>query len=97
MTHGRHRNLLVSADVRPELTALTDAQKQQVLDQARRQGKACADCGAHDFVVGDALYLGFLFLSAAQDAYMVALSCLNPACTAPRTGITLHEAEFLTG
>ena len=52
-------------------------------------------CGWTDFEVGDSLYLGFLFLSEDHDNHMVALTCKNPDCGAPRTGIRLHEADFI--
>jgi hypothetical protein len=81
---------------RPELTVLTDEQKHRVLEQVGRRHGSCRACGGDDFDVGDALYLGFLFLSEDSDAYMVALSCTNPTCPAPRTGVRLPEAEFLS-
>lgn len=74
---------------------LDDSQKRKVLERAREQGFTCSSCGSGDFEVGEVLYLGFLFLSEDRDNYMVALTCKNPACEAPRTGIRLHEAEFL--
>jgi len=39
--------------------------------------------------------MGFLFLDEEHGAYMVALTCENPGCEAPRTGIRLHRSEFL--
>jgi hypothetical protein len=80
--------------IRPELTVLTDEQKHRVLRQVRRRQGSCRHCGGEKFLVGDALYLGFLFLSEDTDAYMVALTCTNPACSAPHTGIRLPESEF---
>ena len=53
-------------------------------------------CGAKDFGVGDALYLGFLFLDEDHYAYMVALTCRNPGCAKPRTEIVLPEKDFLS-
>ena len=41
--------------------------------------------------MGDALFLGFLFLSEERDEYMVALTCTNPDCRTPMTGIRLRE------
>lgn len=82
--------------IRPELTVLTDEQKHRVLEQVSRRRGSCRACGGEAFNVGDALYLGFLFLSEDPDAYMVALSCTNPACSAPHTGIRLPESEFLS-
>lgn len=79
---------------RPELTVLTDEQKHRVLRQVRRRRGSCRHCGGEEFLVGDALYLGFLFLSEDTDAYMVALSCTNSTCSAPRTGIRLSESEL---
>lgn len=80
--------------IRPELTGLTDEQKDRVLRQVRRRRGSCRHCGGEEFLIGDALYLGFLFLSERTDAYMVALTCTNPACSAPHTGVRLSESEF---
>ncbi|MBV8541594.1 MAG: hypothetical protein JO063_13305 [Pseudonocardiales bacterium] len=80
--------------MRPELTALTDEQKHRVLRQVRRRHGSCRHCGGAEFLVGEALYLGFLFLSEDTDAYMVALTCTSPRCFAPRTGIRLSESEL---
>lgn len=79
---------------RPELESLTDAEKQRVLRWARARRVRCEGCGGRRFVVGDALYLGFLFENADLDEYMVALTCRNRWCPAPRTGLRLREAEF---
>lgn len=76
-------------------TRLDARQKRNVLERVRERGFACENCGSKDFEVGDALYLGFLFLSEGHDDYMVALTCKNPGCDSPRTGIRLHEAEFM--
>ena len=46
-------------------------------------------------LVGEAMEMGFLFLDKEHGAYMVALTCENPDCDAPRTGIRLHGSEFL--
>ena len=80
--------------IRPELTVLTDEQKDRVLRQVRRRGGSCRHCGGEEFLVGEGLYLGFLFLSEDTDAYMVALTCTNPACPAPHTGIRLSGSEL---
>jgi hypothetical protein len=84
-----------SDTLRPENIALTARQKEHVTTKLRRKRFSCGSCGSEDFVVGDALYLGFLFLNEEQGTYMVALTCTNTACPAPRTGIRLHEASFL--
>lgn len=81
--------------VRPEITALTEQQQDRVLRQVRRRRGTCRYCDGDEFVVGGALYLGFLFLSEDTDAYMVGLTCANPACPAPHTGIRLPAAKFL--
>ena len=75
-------------------TTLDGNQKHRVLEKARERGLACEGCGSKDFEVGDALYLGFLFLSENRDAYMVALTCKNPGGPDPRTGIRLHQLDF---
>ncbi len=70
-------------------------QKRRVLEKVEERGFTCGSCGSKDFEVGDALYLGFLFLDEDNDVYMVALTCEKPDCDAPRTGIKLRKAEFL--
>lgn len=82
--------------VRPELIRLDAASRERVLRQIAVKGGHCGSCHATDFDVGDALYLGFLFLDEDPDAYMVALTCRNPECPVPRTGIVLRDKEFLT-
>jgi len=82
--------------VRPELVSLNQAEREAVLKQVAAKGGHCETCGATEFDVGDALYLGFLFLDEETDAYMVALTCRNPDCAKPRTGIKLREKDFLT-
>jgi hypothetical protein len=78
-----------------DTTRLDETQKQRVLEKVLEKGFACCSCGSTDFEVGDSLYLGFLFLSEDRDGHMVALTCKNPDCEAPRTGIRLHEADFI--
>ncbi|BBZ39463.1 hypothetical protein [Mycobacterium conspicuum] len=82
--------------VRPELIRLDPASRERVLRQIAAKGGYCGSCRATDFDVGDALYLGFLFLDEDPDAYMVALTCRNPECAVPRTGIVLRDKDFLT-
>lgn len=79
----------------PDNTTLDEAQRRKVLEKARQRGVRCKSCGSEDFEVGDALYLGFLFLDEDTDTHMVALTCTNPDCDAPRMGIRLRGAEFL--
>ncbi len=74
---------------------LTEEQRRRVLLKVEERGVACRSCGSVDFEVGEALYLGFLFLSEDGDAYMVALTCKDAACESPRTGIRLHRLDFL--
>jgi hypothetical protein len=76
-------------------TRLDETQKRRVLEKIREKGFTCENCGSDDFEVGDSLYLGFLFLSEDYDDHMVALTCKNPDCGAPRTGIRMREADFL--
>ncbi len=78
-----------------DIKALNGEQKRRVLEQVERKRFVCGDCGSEDFQVGDALYLGFLFRSERDDGYMVGLTCENPGCEPPRTGIRLSEPEFL--
>ena len=73
---------------------LDEDRKRRVLERAGERGFACENCGSEEFEVGNALYLGFLFLSEDRDAYMVALTCKNPRCRAPWTGIRLHRLDF---
>lgn len=83
--------------VRPELIGLDEAARQRVRRRIAAKGGYCGCCGATDFDVGDALFLGFLFLDEDHDAYMIALTCRNRECAKPRTGIILPEKDFLTG
>jgi hypothetical protein len=85
------------APVRPELIGLVPADRDRVLRMVAEKGGHCERCGGTNFEVGHALYLGFLFLDEDDDAYMVALTCRNPHCTQPRTGIRLREKDFLSG
>ena len=49
---------LTDAVVRPELTSLNRDARQRVLQQVAAKGGHCEGCGATDFDVGHALYLG---------------------------------------
>ncbi len=84
------------AMVRPELIDLNSAARQRVLENVSVKGGHCGQCGATDFEVGRAMYLGYLFLNEDDDAYMVALSCRNPDCPMPRTAIVLRRDDFLS-
>lgn len=84
------------AMVRPELIELNSAAVHRVLENVSAKGGHCEHCGGAEFEVGHALYLGFLFLNEDDDAYMVALTCRNPDCPMPRTGIVLHDNDFLS-
>lgn len=78
-----------------ERRGLTEGQKRRVLGKIEGRDLTCGSCGSDDFEVGEALYVGFLFLSEDHDNYVVALTCKNPDCRNPRTGIKLRGAEFL--
>ena len=80
---------------RPEITVLSAEQKHRVAKQLRRHRITCTSCGSEDLDIGDGLYLGFLFLHEEQDSYLIALTCNNPDCLAPRTGVRMHESQFL--
>lgn len=79
-----------------ENTKLDEGQKRRVLEKASERGLTCGACGSREFRVGEALDMSFLFLDEEQGAYMVALTCEKPDCDSPRTGIRLHESEFLS-
>jgi hypothetical protein len=81
--------------VRPELVSLGPAAKERVRAEIEVQGGYCESCGAKDFDIGRVLYLGFLFLDADNDAYLIALTCRNPDCPKPRSAIMLPEKAFL--
>lgn len=85
----------MAGETRPELTPLGDEEKRRVGDELSRRGLRCGACGSARFTVGDALYLGFLFLSERRDSYMVALTCDNPDCAVPHTGLRLPARKFL--
>lgn len=78
-----------------ENTKLDETQKQRALEKAAERGVVCGGCGSRDFWVEEALDMSFLFLDEEQGAYMVALTCEEPDCESPRTGVRLHESEFL--
>lgn len=82
---------------RPENIVLGEPERARVLAHLDRRGARCRACGATDFVVGDALYLGFLFLDEDLDAYMVALTCTDPGCPVPHTGIRLRRSQLWPG
>jgi hypothetical protein len=67
-------------DDRPELIALDPTARERVSAQIAAKGGYRECCGAKDFDVGDALFLGFPFLDEDTDAYMVAPTCRNPDC-----------------
>jgi hypothetical protein len=81
--------------VRPELISLVPADRDRVLNLVAAKGGHCERCGATDFEVGHALYLGFLFLDEDDDAYLVALTCRNKECR-QHTAIRLCENDFLS-
>lgn len=78
----------------PDNKRLTGAQKRRVLAKTAERKTACESCESHDFEVGEALDMGFLFLDEVSGTYMVALTCEKKNCRV-RTGIRLHESEFL--
>jgi hypothetical protein len=82
--------------IRPELITLDTVARHRVREHITAKGGHCEACGATDFAIGDALYLGYLFLNEDADAYMVALTCRNPDCPKPRTAIRLRDKDFLT-
>ena len=86
---------MTDAMVRPELISLVPVDRDRVVSQVAAKGGHCEACGATEFEVGHALYLGFLFLDEDDDAYMVALTCRNPEC-GQHTAIRLREKEFLS-
>lgn len=79
---------------RPDTTPLSDQQKRRMLRKVRRRAHRCGGCGGRRFHVGDALYVGFLFLSEERDAYLVALTCARAGCPVPHTAIRSHAAEL---
>lgn len=83
--------------IRPELIRLTAAQRDRVRTETRRHRATCAGCGHREFTIGDALYVGFLFRREDVETYLVALTCANPDCPAPRTGVRLRRSQFLGG
>jgi hypothetical protein len=87
---------MTNAAVRPELIDLTPADRDRVAALVAAKGGHCEGCGATEFDIGHALYLGYLFLDEDDDAYMVALTCRNPDCPQPHTGIRLREEDFLS-
>ncbi|GAA4207841.1 hypothetical protein [Microbispora amethystogenes] len=78
-----------------EIVPLGDEQRERVRARLRAGHGACPACGSEDLGIGDALFLGFAFLSEPADAYMVGLTCPNPSCPVTYTGIRLRASEFL--
>jgi len=76
---------------------LSAEEKRRALRRVRERGFACPGCGSREFAAGEALPLGFLWFGEEKDAYMVALTCQNPGCPEPRTGLRLAGSEFLLG
>ncbi len=91
----QRRGDLRQAVIYPDNTTLTEPQKRRVLGRIGALGFVCGSCGSSGFEVGDALEMGFLFLDEDHGTYMVALTCENPGCGSPRTGIRLRRSEFL--
>lgn len=87
--------MTTAAATRPELIELDPGARERVSELVTVRGGHCGCCGGTEFTVGQALYLGFLFLDEAGDAYLVALTCTNPSCPLPRTAIRLRHNEFL--
>lgn len=81
---------------RPELISLDPAARDRVTELIAAKGGYCEACGATEFAIGDAMIMGFLFLDEDPDAYLVALTCGNPECPKPRSGIRLRGKEFLS-
>lgn len=79
---------------RPELMVLTSAQKSRVRHGLRRSRHVCHGCGERRFIVGDAMYLGFLFNRERTDSYLVALTCDQPGCPAPHGGVRYPRARL---
>lgn len=79
---------------RPELTTLTSTQKELARRQLRRRRYRCEGCGGNRFIIGDALYLGFLFLRERTDSYLVALTCDQPGCAVPHSGLRCTAVQL---
>jgi len=80
---------------RPELIELGQTARDRVSELVTVRGGHCEACGETGFAVGQAMYLGFLFLDEDTDGYLVALTCRNSFCPQPRTAIRLRHDEFL--
>lgn len=74
---------------RPEIIRLGPETRNRIRNVAAQRIR-CGSCGGTDFEIGDALYLGFLFLDEDDDAYLVALTCNGQQCSQPHTGITVR-------
>lgn len=89
--------MMDGGDTRPDITVLGERQRERVRAGLRRSRLRCPSCGTRKLDVGNALFLGFLFRSEDQDAYVVAVTCKNPTCPAPRSGIRLRGSDLLSG
>jgi hypothetical protein len=95
-SEAMRRSGAMSEMERPELIGLVPVDRDRVAAEVAAKGGHCESCGGTELDVGHALYLGYLFLDEDNDTYMVALTCRNPECAQPRTGIRLREKEFLS-
>ena len=75
---------------------LDENQKRRVREVARERGFACGSCGAGDFEVGEALYLGFLF-SRSLSIFPYSAPCpLTSAATAlMKVSVTSSSSSVL--
>jgi len=80
-----------------DLIVLDETERARVLAHVERKRLTCPACKSRKFAVGDALYVGFLFLSEDLAAWFVGLTCRNPRCPNPHTGARLREREFRDG
>jgi hypothetical protein len=81
---------------RPDVFALTEQETDRVRELLHERRFRCAGCGGAELGIGHCFYLGFVFVGEELDHYMVGLTCRNPECPAPYTGITLRESEVLS-
>jgi hypothetical protein len=74
---------------------LDERQQKRVRAAVERRRPRCKWCGAADFVVGDAFYVGFLFHREEPHAWSIELTCENAACSRPHDTIRGRATDFL--
>ena len=74
---------------------LDHAQEKRIRAVVERRRPRCEWCGAEDFVVGTASYVGFMFHREEPHAWSIDLICANSACSRPLDTIIVRATNFM--